>query len=76
MSAQERKALFSKPSARERDDSNPVPPSGNGWGEGGATEGMEGMNLNGNGGEGQQQGGGKKKGKSKQILFSVSARPQ
>jgi hypothetical protein len=66
MSAQERKALFSKPTGR----------SANEW-DGGASEGVEGMNINGNGsGEGDTQQGGKKKGKQKQILFSVSARPQ
>jgi hypothetical protein len=66
MSAQDRKALFSKPSGR----------GANEW-DGGVGEGIEGLNLNGNGnGEGEQQGGGKKKGKQKQILFSVSARPQ
>jgi len=75
MSAQERKALFSKPSARERDDTNPPAPNGNGWNGDSAAEGVGAMTLNG-AGDGQQQGGGKKKGKSKQILFSVSARPQ
>jgi hypothetical protein len=66
MSAQERKALFSKPTGR----------GANEW-DGGVGEGVEGMNINGNGnGEGDTQQGGKKKGKQKQILFSVSARPQ
>jgi hypothetical protein len=66
MSAQERKALFSKPTGR----------SANEW-DGGVGEGVEGLNINGNGnGEGDTQQGGKKKGKQKQILFSVSARPQ
>jgi hypothetical protein len=68
MSAQERKALFSKPSGR----------GANEW-DGGVGEGVEGMSINGNGngsGEGDTQQGGKKKGKQKQILFSVSARPQ
>jgi hypothetical protein len=66
MSAQERKALFSKPAGREASD----------WGGSGGMEGLS-MNDNGNGdGEGVQQNGGKKKGKQKQILFSVSARPQ
>ena len=64
MSAQERKALFSKPTGR----------SANEW-DGGVAEGVEGMNINGNG-EADTQQGGKKKGKQKQILFSVSARPQ
>jgi hypothetical protein len=64
MSAQERKALFSKPTGR----------SANEW-DGGVAEGVEGMNINGNA-EGDTQQGGKKKGKQKQILFSVSARPQ
>jgi hypothetical protein len=66
MSAQERKALFSKPTGR----------GANEW-DGGVGEGVEGININGNGnGEGDTQQGGKKKGKQKQILFSVSARPQ
>jgi hypothetical protein len=66
MSAQERKALFSKPTGR----------SANEW-DGGVGEGVEGLNINGNGnGEGDTQQGGKKKGKQRQILFSVSARPQ
>jgi hypothetical protein len=77
MSAAERKALFSKPSPRDELFTSPPPPSG--WGGNGVSEGMEAMNINangnGNGSEGQQ-GGSKKKGKQKQILFSVSARPQ
>lgn len=64
MSAQERKALFSKPAGREASD----------WTGSG---GMEGLSMNDSGdAEGVQQNGGKKKGKQKQILFSVSARPQ
>lgn len=62
MSAQERKALFSKPSGRSASD----------W-DGGVGEGVESMNIN---GEGETQQASKKKGKGKQILFSVSARPQ
>jgi len=66
MSAQDRKALFSKPTGRSASE----------W-DGGVAEGVEGLNINGNGnGEGDTQQGGKKKGKQKQILFSVSARPQ
>jgi len=64
MSAQERKALFSKPVGREASN----------WTGNGA---MEGLSMNDSGdAEGVQQNGGKKKGKQKQILFSVSARPQ
>ena len=62
MSAQDRKALFSKPSGRSASE----------W-DGGVGEGVEAINLN---GEGETQQGGKKKGKQKQILLSVSARPQ
>lgn len=84
MSAQDRKALFAKPNAREETirritgsgSNTPATPAG--WGStNGTSEAVEALSL----GEAvteqpPQNGGGKKKGKQKQILFSVSARPQ
>jgi len=88
MTKEERQALFNKPNAREESirritGAGPPPPLiHNGWG--GATSpsdvvnGVQEMNL---GGEAQEStgaaagGGGRKKGKGKQLLFSVSARP-
>lgn len=88
MTAEERKALFSKPTPREESikritgQANAPPPvnswkagSSNGQGE---VDAMEGLSLDEHAavqGQGRQQGGGKKKGKQKQLLFSVSARP-
>ncbi|KAK8854623.1 hypothetical protein IAR55_003362 [Kwoniella newhampshirensis] len=84
--AAERKALFTKPTARDESikrilSPGPSPaPVSNGWGE--VTNGMEAMSLGGGQAhdcEGSaapvKGGGGKKKGKGKQLLFSVSARP-
>lgn len=89
MSAQERKALFSKPNARQetiRRITGTGPASGSStptqnWGNGtnGASEGVEALSLGSDEQQQQQQpqeGGSRKKGKQKQILFSVSARPQ
>ncbi|WVW85416.1 hypothetical protein I302_107454 [Kwoniella bestiolae CBS 10118] len=88
LSADEKKALFSKPNARDesirRITGTTTPPSGNGWGsaQNSLQSGLEGLSVddstNGSqsGGVGGTGGGGKKKGKSKQLLFSVSARPQ
>lgn len=84
MSAQERKALFSKPNAREETirritgSGSNTPATPQGWGStNGTSEAVEALSL----GDGQSEqppttGGSKKKGKQKQILFSVSARPQ
>ncbi|OXG14726.1 cytoplasmic protein [Cryptococcus neoformans Tu401-1] len=88
MTAEERKALFSKPTPREESirritgQANAPPPlnswaagSSNERGEGDAMEGLSLEDQTGVRGQGQQQGAGKKKGKQKQLLFSVSARP-
>ncbi|WVF67503.1 hypothetical protein IAT40_002259 [Kwoniella sp. CBS 6097] len=87
-SAADRKALFSKPTARDESIRRitgagpPPPPAANGWGVSSATSGVEALSVadeggsNGNGtSAGGGAGGGKKKGKGKQLLFTVSARP-
>jgi len=72
--AAERKALFTKPNAREQSiqritGQTSAPPTNNGWS--GVDEAMD--NL---GEMGLDEGSGaKKKGKGKQLLFTVSARP-
>ncbi|WVQ68449.1 uncharacterized protein L199_006657 [Kwoniella botswanensis] len=91
LSADEKKALFSKPNPRDESirriiGANPNPPPSNGWGTSTNTNtntvNMENMSIsespadNSTNTQSQQGGGGKKKGKSKQLLFSVSARPQ
>nr|XP_031863964.1 uncharacterized protein CI109_000608 [Kwoniella shandongensis]KAA5531036.1 hypothetical protein CI109_000608 [Kwoniella shandongensis] len=83
--AAERKALFNKPTPRDESikrilgSAPPPAPVNNGWG--GVTNDVQGLSLEDgqaetSGATGQgQSGGGKKKGKGKQLLFSVSARP-
>ncbi|WVQ95123.1 hypothetical protein IAU59_002217 [Kwoniella sp. CBS 9459] len=88
--AADRKALFSKPTARDESIRRitgagpPPPPAANGWGFSSATSGVESLSVaddvgsSGNGASavaGGGGGGGKKKGKGKQLLFTVSARP-
>ncbi|WVR09437.1 hypothetical protein IAU60_006504 [Kwoniella sp. DSM 27419] len=78
--AAERKALFTKPTAREESirritGQAAAPPPTNGWG---LSAEVESLSLGeADGAENPQPGvgGGKKKGKGKQLLFSVSARP-
>lgn len=86
MTADEKKKLFSKPTPREESikritgqDGSVAKPPINGWG-GGVVGGMERLEVDesasqGNGEAGNGAGGAKKKGKQKQLLFSVSARP-
>ncbi|WRT68595.1 uncharacterized protein IL334_005573 [Kwoniella shivajii] len=92
LSANEKKALFSKPTAREESirritGNGPPPPPNNGWGS--SVNGSENLTLNEHSNVSEapssqptttttaNPGGGKKKGKGKQqLLFSVSARPQ
>lgn len=85
--AAERRELFSKPNARQESirritgQSAAPPPAARGWGASaggganGTAEAVEGLTLD-DPEAPQQNGGSKKKGKQKQILFSVSARPQ
>lgn len=83
MTAAERQSLFNKPNTREESirritGQGTAPPAPtNGWG-GGVTNGVQAMSL----GETEVEeapptsgGGAKKKGKGKQLLFTVSARP-
>jgi hypothetical protein len=87
MTKEERQALFAKPNARDesikRIMGTTAPPAPtNGWG-GGTVEGIEGLQIDDEGGEyggidnglSNAGGGGKKKGKGKQLLFNISARP-
>jgi hypothetical protein len=85
MSKDERMALFGKPNPRDESIRRIVgtapapPPATNGWG-GGVVGGIQGLQVDDddvgveNGGAGGG-GGGKKKGKGKQLLFNISARP-
>ena len=88
MSKEERQALFNKPNVREESirrilGAGTPPPPTNGWGGGGAassagvTDGVQALNVADEQAAGAAGGGGggKKKGKGKQLLFSVSARP-
>lgn len=82
MTKEERQALFNKPNAREESirritGAAPPPPVTNGWGSGsanGASDAMQNLAISGEA-EGATTTGGKKKGKGKQLLFTVSARP-
>ncbi|WVQ79743.1 hypothetical protein IAT38_001843 [Cryptococcus sp. DSM 104549] len=90
VSAKERAALLSKPTPREESIRRIKGVSGsttpvNGWGAESTAAGLDALSLENDQGvgsssgagqqEGGQTGGGKKKGKGKQLLFSVSARP-
>ncbi len=86
MTKEERAALFSKPNPRDESirritgaGARP-PPVTNGWGGSSSSEnvtaGVRDMSLgNEDASETPSAGGGKKKGKQKQLLFTVSARP-
>lgn len=83
LSSDERRALFSKPTPREESikriqGGEGSVPAGSAWGAGAAgtksvEEGINGLTVDGP--ESGVGGGGKKKGKGKQLLFAVSARP-
>ena len=82
MSKEERAALFNKPNPRDesirRITGAAPPPARAEWGSSSSTsvtEGVEGLNLDGGAEAEPKPSGGKKKGKQKQLLFSVSARP-
>lgn len=82
MTKEERQALFNKPNVREESIRRitgagaPPPPVTNGWGGGNAAaEGVQNLTLEDGADAGGSGGGGKKKGKGKQLLFTVSARP-
>lgn len=77
--AAERAALFTKPTARDESIARirglaPKPPANNTWSVSGATNGVAGLSVD-DENPTPQPGGGKKKGKQKQLLFTVSARP-
>lgn len=79
-SAAERRALFEKPSKRQemlmRVTGEGKQPSQPVWGSGGSTPPAEGSSSAGDGTTTPPTGGGKKKGKGKEILFTISARPR
>ncbi|KAK1927275.1 putative cytoplasm protein [Papiliotrema laurentii] len=86
LTKEERQALFNKPNPREESIRRitgagpPPPPIANGWGGGSSSSGslensVQDLSVSGGAGGDSGSTGGKKKGKQKQLLFTVSARP-
>jgi hypothetical protein len=78
--AAERAALFSKPTARDESIARirgtaVKPQATKGWGAGSASDGVAALDVNDVEAEAPAATSSKKKGKQKQLLFSVSARP-